>query len=296
MNEGERVRRVDRKGGEHREDVVEKVLLEPRHFGIGEVGRLDEDDAFVLERVAQLAPAPLLVERQGGDLGLDPGQLLLRGEPVLRHGGHARADLSREAGNADHEELVEVVGRNRQEAQLLEQRMVVVGRLLEDTPVELQPRQLAVDEALRRRAQGLARRLPTGLRTRGDLVEILGLVEGKFSAQRHASRSPLPAVSVPWPDTPCLRRHHDEQNLLNSRAQSKFVHAPRNARQKTGGANGWAEARSWSNGGRDTFEGAAPCPTTSCDCRRALAGLPGRTSPPNRPSRSPSRPRPSSPY
>ena len=49
------------------------------------------------------------------------------------------AHLAAQARDADHEELVEIAGRDRQEAQLLEQRMVAVGRLFQDAAVELQP-------------------------------------------------------------------------------------------------------------------------------------------------------------
>ena len=64
-------------------------------------------------------------------------------------GGDALAHLAGEAGDADHEELVEIGGRDRQEAHALEQRMVRVLRFLEDAAVELQPGELAVDEAVR---------------------------------------------------------------------------------------------------------------------------------------------------
>ena len=105
------------------------------------------------EIVLELAPAPLLVGGEVRDGDADPGELLGRGEPVLRQRRDAGAHLPDEARDADHEELVEVVGRDRQEAQLLEQRMVAVLGLLEDAAVELEPGQLAVDEALRRLAQ-----------------------------------------------------------------------------------------------------------------------------------------------
>src|SRR5258708_19110524 len=48
--------------------------------------------------------------------------------------------------------LVEVRIGDRQEAQPLEHRMVRIGRLLEHAHVEGEPRQLAIDEAARRRS------------------------------------------------------------------------------------------------------------------------------------------------
>ena len=50
-------------------------------------------------------------------------------------------------GDADHEEFVEVAGRNRQEAHPLEQRMMRVARFLKDAAVEREPAQLAVEIA-----------------------------------------------------------------------------------------------------------------------------------------------------
>ena len=85
-------------------------------------------------------------------------ELLLRRQPVLRRRRDAGADLAAQAGDAHHEELVEVVRRDRQEAELLEERMVAVRRLLEDAAVELEPGQLAVDEALRELPQARRRR------------------------------------------------------------------------------------------------------------------------------------------
>ena len=50
-----------------------------------------------------------------------------------------------QAGDADHEEFVQVVGGNRQETQPLEQRVMIVAGLFQDAPVEGQPAQLAVE-------------------------------------------------------------------------------------------------------------------------------------------------------
>src|SRR4030095_16059193 len=58
------------------------------------------------------------------------------------------AHLPLEAGDAHHIELIEVVRRDRQKAQPLEQRMRRVLGLAEHAFVEREPRQLAVDEAL----------------------------------------------------------------------------------------------------------------------------------------------------
>ena len=65
--------------------------------------------------------------------------------------GDALAHLTLQAGNAHHEEFVEIVGRNRQEAHPLEQRVVFVAGLVQHPAVEVQPGQFAIDETLRLR-------------------------------------------------------------------------------------------------------------------------------------------------
>ena len=59
------------------------------------------------------------------------------------------AHLALQAGDPDHEEFVEIVGRNREKPDPFQQRMSLVSRLLEHTAIEMQPGQLPVDEALR---------------------------------------------------------------------------------------------------------------------------------------------------
>src|SRR5262249_59173530 len=51
--------------------------------------------------------------------------------------------------HADHEELVEVRAENGEELDPLEERDPPVARLVEDAGIELQPRELAIDEEAR---------------------------------------------------------------------------------------------------------------------------------------------------
>src|SRR5690606_15078095 len=55
------------------------------------------------------------------------------------------ADLALQARDADHVELIEIAGGDRQEPQSLQQRMLPVVRLFEDPLVEGDPRELAID-------------------------------------------------------------------------------------------------------------------------------------------------------
>ena len=70
--------------------------------------------------------------------------LLLRRAPVNRQLVHSRDDLLLEAADALHEELVEVGRRNREKLEALEQRISFVFGLMQNTPIEREPGQLAV--------------------------------------------------------------------------------------------------------------------------------------------------------
>ena len=96
-----------------------------------------------------VAPAHLLVDGEAGYGLVDAAQLLGRGQSIRAAGDDAGAHLALEAGDAHHEEFVEIVGGNRQETHPLQQRMIGVAGLLEHATVEMEPRQFAVDESVR---------------------------------------------------------------------------------------------------------------------------------------------------
>ena len=82
-----------------------------------------QHDADLGQDAAQIAPDRLLV---GGELRhrlVDQDQLLGRRQAVGTALGDAFADLRLDAGDADHEEFIKVVGRNRQEPHPLQRRM-----------------------------------------------------------------------------------------------------------------------------------------------------------------------------
>ena len=88
-----------------------------------------------------------LADQRVGLLG-DRGQLLRRGQPVGRSLLDVLHLLSLEPRDADHEEFVEIVARDRQEAQPFEQRMRGIARFFQHAAVERQPAQLAVEIAV----------------------------------------------------------------------------------------------------------------------------------------------------
>ena len=83
---------------------------------------------------------------QAVGLFADGAELLARAQTARRGDGDAGVDAALEAGHADHEELVEVRGEDRAEIGAFEQRNVFVLGKLEDTLVELQPAEFAVEE------------------------------------------------------------------------------------------------------------------------------------------------------
>ena len=147
-NEGEGVRRVDRKGREHREDRGEEFPLEPDAVLPRQLAGPHDLDVFRRERLLQHGERGLLLELQLVDLLEDLAQLLGRRAPVGAALGDLLPDLAFEPGDAHHEELVEVGCGDRQEAHPFQERVGGVLRLVQDATVELEPGELPVDEAL----------------------------------------------------------------------------------------------------------------------------------------------------
>src|SRR5204863_504853 len=88
-----------------------------------------------------------------GDEGVrhlaDLGEYVRRPAAVGPGLGQAELDLLLEPGDANLEELIEIRGDDGGEAQPLEQRHRLVGRLREHPPVELENLELAVEELRR---------------------------------------------------------------------------------------------------------------------------------------------------
>jgi hypothetical protein len=150
-DEREGVCRIDRKRRQQREDAVEKMILEPGPLRLGEVVAVDQLDAGLGQDGTQIAPDGLLVGGQFGHALVDQDELLGRSQAVGAAFGDAFADLCLDTGDADHEELIKVIGGNRQEPHPLQHRMAGIHRFLEHPAVEMQPGKLTVNESLRAR-------------------------------------------------------------------------------------------------------------------------------------------------
>ena len=142
---------IDRQRRQDREDVGHEPLGERVEIGGGQLRRIDDRDAGRAQLLAQRPPAVLLVLHQRADAHPDLSQLFGRRQPVIRDRLDAGAVLGHQTGDAHDVEFVHVGGRDCQEAQPLQKRMMGIGRFLQDPPVELQPGQLAVDIPVPRR-------------------------------------------------------------------------------------------------------------------------------------------------
>ncbi len=146
---GEGVAGVHRQGRQDGEDLVQEAApqLEAPFLALGV-----RDDADVVgeELGVDAGEGRRMRRHERQDLVADGVQGLGGGQPVGGRIGTAGRQLLLQAGHADLEELVEVVGEDGQEARSLQQRVAGVGGLEQDARVELQPRQLAVDVGQRR--------------------------------------------------------------------------------------------------------------------------------------------------
>jgi hypothetical protein len=162
----ERTSGIERQRRQHRHHVVEPGPGGGNLPGI-ELGMIeDADPGGVQLRQELVRPARAERAREPLRLVADLRELLRRRDPVGGRLRHARGDLLLEAGDADHEELVEVRRDDGEEADALEQRVRRVLRLLENPPLERQQRQLPVHEELRVEWWGLRRELAGDRRRR----------------------------------------------------------------------------------------------------------------------------------
>ncbi len=132
---------------QQRKDLRMEIRGQVATDRIGVVRRIEKADALFGQGRSELRlPAGCrILQHPGGSLAYRRQQ---------RRDGHAvdrgsidgaRAQLPEERGDADHEELVEVRRRDREELDALQQWMGVVERLVEDALVEIEPAQLPVD-------------------------------------------------------------------------------------------------------------------------------------------------------
>ena len=148
-NVGERVGRVHGERCQDREHLLAVVAREPLLLGGGELVPREQHDVLFFQlgqnRVNRVMCVLILQTMRGF---ADGAQLLARAQAGCGRHGDARVDTALQAGDAHHEELVKVRGEDRGEVGALEQGHVFVLRAFEHALVELQPAELAVEEAV----------------------------------------------------------------------------------------------------------------------------------------------------
>ena len=138
---------IDREGRDDRNDRPVEVGIEVPPLLRRELGRAQQSDALGGEQRLELVEeAPVLLVAEPARALRDSGQGLGRGEAVEPRARVVLAHAALEPGHAHHEELVEVRADDRKELDPLEQRYGRILGLFEDPAIELEPRQLAVDE------------------------------------------------------------------------------------------------------------------------------------------------------
>ena len=148
----ERLSRADREGREHGVDLAVEATLELLELLLPEILDAADDDA--LPRRARARSSRFQsrdCERRrarGRARGCERAPAGASARP--RSARDARLGLSEEAGDAHLEELVEVGGEDSAEVHTLEQRERLVGRELEHARMELEVRELTVEEVLDR--------------------------------------------------------------------------------------------------------------------------------------------------
>src|SRR5665811_1995020 len=145
-------------GSEHWEDLVPEHHVQPLLLPQAELIPSHDGDALldqggahlVLEEVG-MAGHQLMGHRR--DLVEDLTRFQTGGGAY----GQACRDTALEASHPDHEELVEVVGEDRQITGSLQERYCLVRGKLQDTLVELQPGDLALEKAVPGKRLGVGR-------------------------------------------------------------------------------------------------------------------------------------------
>ena len=144
----ERGGRADRDRCQERLDLAPEALRQRSQLAARALVHRDDADAFRGERRTQLVePERFLRLLQGARPRAHIRQCPSRRPSVGKAPPDRGLDLRQQAGDTHRVELVEVRGDDPAELHALEQRHVVVRRDLEHALVEVEPRELAVEEA-----------------------------------------------------------------------------------------------------------------------------------------------------
>ena len=137
---------IERQRRQHRKDLALEVGFAESALLVGQLGVVEQANALIAQLGLNIVePAAAMLIGQHVDGAADRDQLLGGRRAIGRAADHAGGDLLLDAGHADHKEFIEVGAEDREELDPLQQRVLLVKRLLQHAPVELQPAQLAVE-------------------------------------------------------------------------------------------------------------------------------------------------------
>ena len=149
-DERERMRRVDRQRRQHREHPLHEPGVEPGPVVGGQRRRRRRPRCRPRAAAPRSSRQTRCCSASSASARCSISASCCAGvRPSGERAVDAGLGLADQAGDADRVELVEVGGADRDEAQPLQQRMARVLRLLHHAVVEVEPGQLAVDEAVR---------------------------------------------------------------------------------------------------------------------------------------------------
>ena len=186
---GNGMRRVDRQRRQQRKDVVQEVILDPAALALGDVAAIDQNDADVGQDVAQIAPDRLLIVGELRHRLVDQHELLGGRQSVGAALGDPFPDLGLEAGDPDHEELIKVIGGNRQKSHAFQRGMAGIDRLSSSTRrLKCSQRKLAIDEAFGAGSD----RGPTSISPLFQYLQQLVRIPSKFDPSRSGAARHFP--------------------------------------------------------------------------------------------------------
>ena len=148
-DERERMRRVDGQWRQHRKDIRQEMAFQKFQVPRRQARPLHDADPFAFHFLAQPVERRLLGLHQPPCIGVDQGKLFGGTAAIFRHGCIAVADQRPQARDPHRIEFVQVGRRDGQEPQPFQKRHRRICSLLQHTPVERQPRKLAVEEPAR---------------------------------------------------------------------------------------------------------------------------------------------------
>ena len=137
-----------------------------------------------------VAPVLAYFLHQGGQRLTDSSQLLLRRHTIGTQRGNMRLHLVLQPGQAHHNKFIQVGVKNGKKFDTLQQWMAIILRFLEDTPVELNPAQVAIDIQFR---PIQLRNLGRSHRARGHMLFFL-LHMGPYSDRQLGPYSDCPTT------------------------------------------------------------------------------------------------------